>query len=153
MNIIRSDTDVILHDAFVALEESVDQYADSAEFLREHAVAKIFKELSAERLALLKSLAEAIRRTGNLPPAADDDKESFRLALQHVFASLSENAVVQVLEQCLQQERELKTTYKQLLTIESAQSESRLFKAIYKSHRFARLYLSLLCQQCRKAAV
>ena len=153
MNIIRSDADVILHDVFVALEESVDQYADSAEFLREHEVAKIFKELSLERVALLKALAEAIRRTGNLPPAADDDKESFRLALQHVFANLSENAVAQVLEQCLQQERELKATYKQLLTIENTQSDSRLFKAIYKSHRFARLYLSLLCEQCRKVEV
>ena len=153
MNIIRSHSDVILHDVFVALEESIDQYVDGAEFLGKSSLAEFFKELSAERLVLLEQLGEIIHNTGHLPPAADNDKESLRFALQHFFANFADNAILEVLEQCLNQEREVAATFKQLLTIESTQSDKLVFKAIYKSHRFARLYLCLLCEHYRNPAL
>ena len=144
MNIIRSDAEVIKHDAFVALEETVDQYADSAEFLEEYPIATYFKKLSRERLRLLTALAEAIRQQGDLPPAADEDKESFLLALQHLFANLAGNAVSPVVEQCLHKENDITATLKALLTLDAPDEQQSLFKEIYQSHRRARLYLRLL---------
>ncbi|HEY7772599.1 MAG TPA: hypothetical protein VIC26_05435 [Marinagarivorans sp.] len=144
MNIIRSDAEVIMHDAFVALEETVDQYADSAEFLDESPVATYFKKLSHERLKLLSALAEVIRQQGSLPPAADEDTESFLLALQHLFASLAGNAISLVVEQCLHKENDIKARLKALLTLDGPSEQQSLFKEIYQSHRRARLYLRLL---------
>lgn len=71
MSILRSEQQVALQQLYHLAQESIDHYQDSAEFVDDADVARLFTRIANERKPLVEQLAQVIRDTGDLPAAPD----------------------------------------------------------------------------------
>ncbi|MGQ9424459.1 hypothetical protein ACXYTJ_00745 [Gilvimarinus sp. F26214L] len=107
MSIIRSEQEAALNDLLVSSEKSVDHYQDAAEYLRGHKPSGILRAIAGERQTLVEDLQDAVRATGDLPSAPDEDRESVEKLLHRVHASLSEDEIQDLVRQRMEGEGEL----------------------------------------------
>lgn len=104
MSIFRSDEQVALNDLLMASEKTADHYRDSADFLHGLEVSKEMRSIADERDALAQRLREAIRSSGDLPSAPDEDRESVEKLYQRVHASFSHDEIRDVIQHRLEAE-------------------------------------------------
>lgn len=107
MGILRSEQQVALQQLYRLVQESIDHYQDSAEFVEDSNAAQLFTRIASEREPLAEQLAQAIRDTGDLPAAPDADKETGEQLLHRLRAWFTADQTRDVVEQRLQAEAEL----------------------------------------------
>lgn len=107
MNILRSEQQVALQQLYRLLQESIDHYQDSAEFVDDDVTAQLFTRIASEREPLVEQLAQAIRDTDDLPAAPDADKETGAQLLHRLHAWFTADQTRDVVEQRLEAETEL----------------------------------------------
>lgn len=107
MSIFRTDQQVALNELLVASQFTADHLQDSAEFLEESEVSAELQQLADLRQSLVERIEEVIRATGDLPSAADTDKETGESLLQRLRAAFAPNEIESVVQQRLQAESNL----------------------------------------------
>ncbi len=112
MTIFKTNKQVALQDLLVAVSESVDLYRDAAEFLENEllentAICTALNAIAHEREYFIMPLEQLIRATGDLPASPDEDKETGRKWLSHLFASLSEDSARDIVNSRLEFEQQV----------------------------------------------
>ncbi|HDZ07960.1 DUF2383 domain-containing protein [Pseudohongiella sp.] len=107
MSILRSEQQLALQQLYRLVQESIDHYRDSAEFVEDSNTAQLFTRIASEREPLAEQLAQVIRDTGDLPAAPDADKEAGEQMLHRLRAWFTADQTRDVVKQRLQAEAEL----------------------------------------------
>lgn len=107
MTLIRTDQQVALNTALVAIETSADHYHAAAEHLKDSPVSAALRRISDERNSLSQRFKAAIRNSGDLPPEPDPDRESLEQLAQQIGAAIAPDQTLKVLEQRLAAEQKL----------------------------------------------
>ncbi len=107
MNLLRTDLQTALHDLHVALQESIDNYQDSAEFVKNRPVSELFETIAKEREPLRDEVEQAIRKADDLPAAPDSEKEAGEQLIHHLHSLFSRDQTEDVIAQRLEGEAAL----------------------------------------------
>lgn len=104
MNLLRTDLQTALHDLHVALQESVDNYQDAADFVEDSEVSELFDSIADERESLRSDVEQAIREADDLPAAPDSEKEAGEQLIHRLHALFSRDQAADVIAQRLESE-------------------------------------------------
>lgn len=104
MNLLRTDLQTALHDLHVALQESIDNYQDAADFIEDSEVSELFDSIADEREALRSDVEQAIRQADDLPAAPDSEKEAGEQLIHRLQALFSRDQAADVIAQRLESE-------------------------------------------------
>ncbi len=107
MSLFRTDQQVALNELLVASQVTADHLQESAEFLDAPEVSAELAQLAGLRRSFVERIEEVIRATGDLPSAADTDRETSESLLQRLRAAFSTNEAESVIQQRLQAEQDL----------------------------------------------
>ncbi|WP_347332869.1 hypothetical protein [Marinimicrobium locisalis] len=104
MNLLRTDLQTALHDLHVALQESVDNYQDAADFVEDSDVSELFDSIADERESLRSEVEQAIRQADDLPAAPDSEKEAGEQLIHRLQSLFSRDQAAEIIAQRLESE-------------------------------------------------
>lgn len=150
MTLIRTDQQVALNTALVAIETSADHFHAAAEHLKDSAVSDALRRIGDERNSLSQGFKTAIRDSGDLPPEPDADRESLEQLAQQLGAAIASDQTIKVLEQRLAAEQKLSEQVKDTRTVELDDASDALFAELVEHiHRVTERLQTLLKQHTR----
>ncbi|WP_299593228.1 hypothetical protein [uncultured Microbulbifer sp.] len=145
MSLLRTDTQAALQALHKVIRESAAHYRFVVEHCARGEGAKRCDELAEERDQLAGQLAEAIRKTGDLPAEPDRDLEAARQLQDELVSQLSglfdENGAAAMIEHCQQMERQLQTVVQEDAAVLSGSDHESLRGACADSAERARRIL------------
>lgn len=107
MSILRTAQQVAFNDLLVAVEESIDDYADLAGALHDPAVSEAFHAFAQQRKSIVARLQAEIRRLDDLPSLPDADKEDLGRLVHRVRAALAADELPQAVQEMLEAEQHI----------------------------------------------
>jgi hypothetical protein len=105
MSFIRTDGQAALNSMLKAARETLDHYRDGAGL--DENIAQLFRDISRQRREFIRRLEDAVRATGDLPSVPDPDKEAGEMLIHHVAAMIKDNYAADLVEQRIEDEKEL----------------------------------------------
>lgn len=109
MKIWQSDEQVALQDLAVAVQHSADQYADAAAIVEVGPAADAMSAIARQREQWAEEIRQAIRQTDDLPSVPNQDKEDGEKLFNRMKAAFAEDGVAAVLQQRLDEEKQVHT--------------------------------------------
>lgn len=150
MSLLRTDQQVALNTALVAIETSADHYHAAAEHLQDSAVSEALRQIGDERNSLSEGFKTAIRNSGDLPPEPDPDRESLEQLAQQIGAAIASDHTAKVLEQRLAAEQKLAALVTDTRNVELDDASDALFVELFEHiHRVTERLQTLLKQHSR----
>lgn len=106
MNLIRNERQAALNDLLVAVEKSSDHYRDAVNYLKSSYPSNELRQIARQRDQMALRIEQAIRQADDLPSAPDEDRETFEKLLHRMHASISEDEILDLLQQRLAAEQD-----------------------------------------------
>ncbi len=147
MSLLRTDQQVALNTALVAIETSADHFHAAAEHLKDSAVSEALRRISDERNNLCQGFKTAIRTSGDLPPEPDPDRESLEQLAQQIGAAIAPDQTVKVLEQRLAAEHKLAALVTDTRNVKLDDASDALFAKLLEHIRSVTERLQTLLKQ------
>lgn len=105
--LLRDEYQVLLNDIVVKCEEIAYHLDTATQLVDDRSLSRIFEDLAGQHREMIGTLERYIRGTGELPRAADADKELFEGLITRIKTAASEDAHQTLIEERISAENEL----------------------------------------------
>lgn len=149
MTLLRTDQQVALNTALVAIQTSADHFHAAAEHLNDSTISEALHQIGYERNRLSQGFKTAIRDSGDLPPEPDPERESLEQLAQQLGAAVAPDQTVKFLEQRLAAEHKLSEQVDAIRNVKLDEASSVLFAELAEHINTVTQRLQTLFQHLR----
>ena len=107
MSILRSDEQIALNELIVACREAANGHRTAADLVSQEALVQQLREVARDREAMAEKLAELVLEEDDIPDAPSAEKELLESAVARLKLVISDDEVLQALEDCKLKERKV----------------------------------------------
>jgi hypothetical protein len=132
MSILRTSKQVAFTELLVAVEETMDDYADFAKVFEDSPVASAFEEFAQQRKPLIERLETELRLLNDLPSPPNEDKEDLGKLVHRIRAAFSRDALHPALQEMLEEEQHTLELARKCEEDELNQSERKIIADLVK---------------------
>lgn len=130
MSVLRSDFEAAVHDLLVVCREAGRGHAEAARLVAEPTIAAHLRTLAARRERAADSLAEEVRKRGDIPDAPSGEQNLFHEVVTRAKALVADDERIELLDERIAAERRLLDCAKAAIDTPDAEESGALAQAV-----------------------